>query len=66
MRQTDDINFAVPAKLPSVTVYIPEKVKASLEKLAVLERRSNSSMAAILIEEALKNRGLIEAEEMSP
>lgn len=55
--QTVNTSNAVPAKIPRVTVYISEVVKTELERLAVLERRTNSQMAAILIEEALSNRG---------
>jgi CopG-like RHH_1 or ribbon-helix-helix domain, RHH_5 len=45
----------VPAKIPRVAVYLAsDTVKADLEKLAEIERRSISQMAAILIEEGLE------------
>ena len=43
----------VPAKIPRIAVYLPEEVKAKLEKLAQAERRSLSQMAALLIEQGL-------------
>lgn len=57
--QTVNTSNNVPAKIPRVTVYISEAVKAALEQLAFSERRTNSQMAAILLEEALKARGLL-------
>lgn len=60
--QPVNISNAVPAKIPRVTVYISESVKTALESLAFLERRTNSQMAAILMEEALKARGLLTEE----
>jgi hypothetical protein len=48
---------SVPAKIPRLAVYMSEEVKGHLEKLAYKERRSASSMAAILLEEALRARG---------
>lgn len=53
---------SVPAKIPRVAVYLSEEVKADLEKLAAIERRSLSQMALLLIEEGLqraKNEGKI-------
>jgi hypothetical protein len=44
----------VPAKLPRIVVYVPESVKADLEKLATVDRRSVSSMALVAIEEIIK------------
>lgn len=46
--------MSVPAKLPRLVVYLPEDVKADLERLANTERRSLSSMALVAIEEAIK------------
>lgn len=43
----------VPAKIPRIAVYLSEEVKADLEALANVERRSISQMAAILIEESI-------------
>jgi tartrate dehydratase alpha subunit/fumarate hydratase class I-like protein len=45
---------SVPAKLPRIVIYLPEDVKADLEKLANVERRSVSSMGLVAIEEAIK------------
>lgn len=44
----------VPAKIPKVAVYLPEEVKADLERLANLERRSLSQMALLLIEQGIE------------
>lgn len=52
MQVTSSLN-SVPAKLPRVAVYLSEEVKADLVKLATKERRSESAMAAILIEEGI-------------
>lgn len=48
----------VPAKIPRIAVYLSEETKSDLEKLAALEKRSLSQMAAILIEQ-----GLLEAKK---
>jgi predicted transcriptional regulator len=45
---------SVPSKLPRIVVYVPEDVKADLEKLATVARRSVSSMAVVAIEEIIK------------
>lgn len=44
----------VPSKLPRLAVYLSEEVKADLQKLADLERRSLSQMALMAIEETIK------------
>lgn len=44
----------VPAKLPRIVVYLPENLKADLEKLAAVDHRSISSMTVIAIEEIIK------------
>ncbi len=44
----------MPSKLPRIVVYVPEDVKADLEKLATVARRSVSSMAVVAIEEIIK------------
>lgn len=44
----------VPAKIPRVAVYLTDEIKTDLEKLASLERRSLSQMAAMLIEQGLQ------------
>jgi predicted transcriptional regulator len=49
-----DLVSPVPANLPRIAVYLPESVKADLEKLATAERRSLSSMVLVAIEEAIK------------
>jgi len=56
----------LPAKIPRVAVYLQEEVKAELDRLAFLERRSASQMAAILIEEGLaraKGEGKLPTEQ---
>lgn len=47
-------NRVSPAKIPRIAVYLSESTKQDLEKLANLERRSLSQMAAILIEQGLE------------
>lgn len=49
----DPLLALVPAKIPRIAVYLSEEVKADLEALASVERRSLSQMAAILIEESI-------------
>lgn len=44
----------VPAKLPRIVVYLPENLKADLEKLAAIDHRSISSMTVIAIEQIIK------------
>lgn len=44
----------VPAKIPRIAVYLAEEVKADLELLASAKQRSLSQMAAIIIEQRLK------------
>lgn len=44
----------VPAKIPRIAVYLSEEVKADLELLASAKQRSLSQMAAIIIEQRLK------------
>ncbi|MEM9487389.1 MAG: hypothetical protein AAGA83_27295 [Cyanobacteria bacterium P01_F01_bin.116] len=44
----------MPAKRPRVVAYISPELKADLEKLAKLERRSESQMIAVLLEDAVK------------
>jgi hypothetical protein len=51
--QSANPSNSVPAKIPRVAVYLQEEVKSKLDRLAFIERRSASQMAAILIEEGL-------------
>lgn len=44
----------VPAKIPRIAVYLSEEVKTDLETLASAKQRSLSQMAAIIIEQRLK------------
>lgn len=46
-----------------ISVVLPDDVAESLEKLADTERRSQSQMGALLIEEALQARGALQASE---
>jgi predicted transcriptional regulator len=58
----------VPAKIPRIAVYLSEELKADLEALANVERRSISQMAAILIEESIaraKEEGRLQRDESS-
>lgn len=45
-----------------VNVVLPDEIYELIKDLAEAERRSQSQMAAILIEEALKARNLIQAQ----
>lgn len=44
----------VPARIPRIAVYLAEEVKSDLELLANAKQRSLSQMAAIIIEQRLK------------
>ena len=44
----------VPARIPRIAVYLQPEIKEQLERLAMLERRSLSQLAALIIEEAVK------------
>ncbi|MDY6782355.1 MAG: hypothetical protein SW833_07355 [Cyanobacteriota bacterium] len=43
----------MPAKLPRIVVYLPEDLKADLERLAKLNNRPVSNMVMTLIQEAV-------------
>jgi len=43
----------LPAKLPRIVVYLPEEVKADLERLAKSHYRPVSNMVLALIQEAV-------------
>lgn len=63
MKQTAGMTITVPSNRPKVMVYLPPEIKEDFEKLANYERRSLSSMAVFLIEEAIrraKEEGKIE------
>jgi predicted transcriptional regulator len=49
-----------------VNVVLPDDIHELVKDLAESERRSQSQMAAILIEEALKARNLLKKETPSP
>ena len=51
---TSNLVDSVPAKLPRLVVYLPEELKADLERLANAEHRSLSSMTLIAIEQMVK------------
>lgn len=51
---TSNLVLTVPAKLPRLVVYLPEEIKADLERLANAEHRSLSSMTLIAIEQMVK------------
>lgn len=53
----------VATKKPQVTVYVSDEVNVALDKASVDERRSRSQMAALLIEEALTERGYLPTEK---
>jgi hypothetical protein len=62
-RQEKTSYKSMPAKIPRIAVYLSEELKQDLEKLAHSEKRSLSQMAAILIEQGLrqaKEKGEIE------
>lgn len=44
----------VPAKLPSIVVYLAEELKEDLRKLADVENRTMSNLAATLLQEAVE------------
>lgn len=46
----------MPAKIPKLGIYLPEKLKQVIQELAESERRSMSQMAVILLEEAIAVR----------
>lgn len=48
-----------------ISVVLPDDVADNLEKLAAAERRSQSQMGAILIEEALQAREATQKDETS-
>ena len=55
MASTHTANLVqVPARIPRIAVYLQPEIKEQLERLAMLERRSLSQLAAIIIEEAVK------------
>ncbi|MEG4320361.1 MULTISPECIES: hypothetical protein [unclassified Microcoleus] len=59
---------ALPAKLPRIVVYLPEEVKADLERLAKSHYRPVSNMVLSLIQEALdraKSEGRIPSDNRS-
>jgi len=59
---------ALPAKLPRIVVYLPEELKADLERLAKSHYRPVSNMVLTLIQEAVdeaKSEGRIQSEERS-
>lgn len=59
---------ALPAKLPRIVVYLPEELKADLERLAKSHYRPVSNMVLTLIQEAVdeaKSEGRIPSEDRS-
>jgi len=50
----NELQIQVPARIPKVNVYLQDDVKSDLERLANLERRSLSQMAALLIEQGIQ------------
>lgn len=59
---------ALPAKLPRIVVYLPEELKADLERLAKSHYRPVSNMVLTLIQEAVeeaKSEGRIQSEDRS-
>lgn len=59
---------ALPAKLPRIVVYLPEELKADLERLAKSHHRPVSNMVLTLIQEAVdeaKSEGRIQSEDRS-
>ena len=60
---------ALPAKLPRIVVYLPEELKADLERLAKSHYRPVSNMVLTLIQEAVdeaKSEGRIPSDDRSP
>ncbi|MCY7384325.1 MAG: hypothetical protein LH628_17400 [Microcoleus sp. CAN_BIN18] len=60
--------IALPAKLPRIVVYLPEEVKADLERLAKSHYRPVSNMVLTLIQEAVeeaKSEGRIPSDNQS-
>jgi CopG-like RHH_1 or ribbon-helix-helix domain, RHH_5 len=58
----------LPAKLPRIVVYLPEEVKADLERLAKSHYRPVSNMVLALIQEAVdraKSEGRIPSDDRS-
>ncbi|MEZ2246838.1 hypothetical protein [Microcoleus sp.] len=58
----------MPAKLPRIVVYLPEELKADLERLAKSHHRPVSNMVLTLIQEAVdeaKSEGRIQSEDRS-
>jgi uncharacterized alpha-E superfamily protein len=59
---------ALPAKLPRIVVYLPEELKADLERLAKSHHRPVSNMVLTLIQEAVdeaKSEGRIQSDDRS-
>ncbi len=59
---------ALPAKLPRIVVYLPEELKADLERLAKSHYRPVSNMVLTLIQEAVdeaKSEGRIPSDDRS-
>lgn len=59
---------ALPAKLPRIVVYLPEELKADLERLAKSHYRPVSNMVLTLIQEAVdeaKSEGRIQSDDRS-
>jgi len=48
---------SVVTKKPKLTAYVDEAIDQAIDQEAAKERRSRSQMIALLIEEALKQRG---------
>ncbi|MEG4587475.1 hypothetical protein QUA54_20000 [Microcoleus sp. MOSTC5] len=58
----------MPAKLPRIVVYLPEELKADLERLAKSHYRPVSNMVLTLIQEAVdeaKSEGRIQNDDRS-
>ncbi|MEG4302011.1 hypothetical protein QUB16_04765 [Microcoleus sp. D3_18a_C4] len=58
----------MPAKLPRIVVYLPEELKADLERLAKSHHRPVSNMVLTLIQEAVdeaKSEGRIQSDDRS-
>jgi hypothetical protein len=56
-------NGSMATKKPQVTAYVVDEVNAALDKAAAKEQRSRSQMAAVLIKEALIERGYLPSAE---
>lgn len=60
-----DLTYEFKGMSKRISVVLPDAVADNLEKLAAVERRSQSQMGAILIEEALQAREASHKDETS-